>query len=307
MKTVFFGTPEIAVPALEALAATTQLVAVVCQPDRPAGRKLLPRPCAVKLAAPHLGVKVHQPERVKRELDEWLRLQGADLGVVLAYGRILPPSVLSAPRLGCVNLHASLLPRYRGAAPIARVLQDGLSETGMSLMQMDEGLDTGPVFFQRPLAIDPEWDSEDLARELGLLAARMVREDLPLVAAGATATPQDDHLATHAQPIRAEETRLDWSQPASVLHGSVRAFAPSPGAYTFSKGKRVKLLKTRVLPGRSHDAQPGTVIEAQRGALWVATGAGVLAIERAQLEGKKPLEARELLNGRAFVQGDRLG
>jgi methionyl-tRNA formyltransferase len=305
VKTVFFGTPEIAVPALEALAETTNLLAVVCQPDRPAGRKLLPRPCAVKLFAERVGIPVHQPERVKRELDTWLLERGADVAVVLAYGRILPASVLAAPRLGCVNLHASLLPEYRGAAPIARVLQDGRSVTGVSLMQMDVGLDTGPVFFRRSIDIADHWTAEDLTNALGALCATMVREDLPRIE-GTTPVAQDDSLATHAPPIRAEETRIDWSLPATRLHGTVRAFSPAPGAHTFSRGKRVKLLETRPLPEFATSALPGTVVECSRGSLLVATGHGALRIERAQLEGKKPLAAPELVNGRAFALGDRL-
>jgi methionyl-tRNA formyltransferase len=309
VKTVFFGTPDIAVPALEALAETTSVLAVVCQPDRPAGRKLQPRAPAVKLAAERLGLPVHQPSRVRTELDDWLRAQAADLGVVMAYGRILPPAVLSAPRLGCVNLHASLLPEYRGAAPIARVLADGRKETGMSLMQMNEGLDTGPVYLRRALTIDEGWNAGDLARELGILAAKMVRDDLDLVTKGVEPEPQDDSLATHAPPIENSETRLSWALSAGELHARVRAFNPIPGAHTFSKGRRLRILETTVtsLESAPERSMPGTIVSASRDVISVATGKGLLGIRRAQLEGKKPLGARELLNGRVVAVGDVLG
>jgi methionyl-tRNA formyltransferase len=309
VKTVFFGTPEIAVPALEALLETTTVVSVVSQPDRPAGRKLKPQPSAVKRAAERLGLPIHQPSRVKTGLAQWLREQDADLGVVLAYGRILPGDVLAAPRHGCVNLHASLLPKYRGAAPIARVLQHGETETGVSLMRMDEGLDTGPVYVQRRLAIDEGWDHGDLSRAMGQLCAKIVHQDLDL-ALSTEPEPQDGTLATLAPPIRAEETQLDWSRPAVELWRDVRAFGPEPGAHTFRRGRRVRVLRARVAPEweATLDATaPGTVVVCRKATLLVATGAGVLAIERAQVEGKKPLAARELINGRAFELGDTLG
>lgn len=319
VKTVFFGTPEIAVPALEALTESTSVIAVVCQPDRPAGRKLKAQPCAIKRAAERLGLPIHQPVRVKTGLSDWLRERAPDLGVVLAYGRILPPDVLAAPKHGCVNLHASLLPKYRGAAPIARALQQGETETGVSLMQMDEGLDTGPVYLRRRLTIPEHWNHEDLTRAMAELCAEMIRNDLGTISS-TEPEPQDSRLATLAPPITAEETRLDWSQPALTLHRNVRAFSPTPGAHTFARGKRLRVLASRVVsqtelepfaveraPGtEGNGAEAGTVVRGSKDSLWVATGAGLLAIERAQLEGKKPLSARELLNGRAVQLGDVL-
>lgn len=312
MRTVFFGTPEIAVPALKALTRTTDVVAVVCQPDRPAGRKLVLRPCAVKLAAEQLGLPVHQPSRVKTgNLDEWLKDRGTNLAVVLAYGRILPPSVLCAPTYGCVNLHASLLPKYRGAAPIQRAIQNGEVETGVSLMRMEEGLDTGPVYAMRQLAIEPVWNSLDLTIRLGEVCAEMIEHDLVRVVRGETPVPQDDHRATLAPPIRAEETRIDWSAPAKHIHDTVRAFAPDPGAHTQCRGKRLRLLQTRVLPQNDGSppgtaSEPGQVVAARGADLWVQTGVGVLALELAQLEGKRALPARDLVNGRAVTMDDRL-
>lgn len=308
VKTVFFGTPEIAVPALEALAATTTVVAVISQPDRPAGRKMKPQPCAVKLAAQRLGLAVHQPVAVKTGLSEWLGERDADLGVVLAYGRILPATVLAAPKHGCVNLHASLLPSYRGAAPIARALQHGETETGVSLMQMDEGLDTGPVYLRRRIVIEEHWNHGDLSAAVAALCAEMVRNDLGSVLT-TRPEPQDASRATLAPPIRAEEARIDWSRPALDLHRDVRAFSPTPGAFTFSKGKRVRILKSRVVDSGQDTTttSPGEVVRCHKSDLFVATGAGLLAVERAQVEGKKPLTASDLVNGRAFELGERLG
>jgi methionyl-tRNA formyltransferase len=308
VRTVFFGTPEVAVPALRALVTTTSVVAVVCQPDRPAGRTLKSLPCAVKVAAVELGLPVHQPLKVRNgEFADWLRAQHADLGVVLAYGRILPKDVLAAPRLGCVNLHASLLPKYRGAAPIQRALANGETVTGVSLMQMDEGLDTGPVFSRRSLPIAEDWDAGTLTEKMAALCAEMVSEELPRVFEGASTVPQDSLAATHAPPITAEETRLNWGLAAEQLHHLVRAFAPTPGAHTYCKGKRIKILKTRLGHFESQAAPPGTVICSRGNQLWIETGSVPLALERAQVEGKKALSAAELVNGRALVLGDRLG
>ena len=192
MRAVFFGTPAIAVPALRALAEVAEIVAVVCQPDRPAGRGLTLQPPAVKAAALELGIEVHQPVKVKTgNLDEWLRERTPDVALVMAYGRILPPAVLGAPRRGCMNLHASLLPRWRGAAPINWAIANGDTESGVCLMQMDEGLDTGPVFARLSVPIGPQETAGELAEQLAATAAQLVRESLALAVDGAlVALPQ---------------------------------------------------------------------------------------------------------------------
>jgi methionyl-tRNA formyltransferase len=205
-----------------------------------------PQPCAVKLTAERLGLPMHQPTRVKTGLAEWMRELAADLGVVLAYGRVLPGAVLAAPEHGCVNLHASLLPRYRGAAPIARALQHGEKVTGVSLMRMDEGLDTGPVYVQRHITIEDDWNHGDLTLAVAARCAQMVREDLGLVLTSEP-EPQDSTRASLAPPIHAQETQLDWTRPAQDLHHDVRAFSPTPGAHTFNQGKRVRILSTRIV------------------------------------------------------------
>lgn len=207
MRTVFFGTPEIAIASLDALADTTDLVGVVCQPDRPAGRGMSTKPPAVKRRALELGLEVYQPEKVRSgELEAWLRVHELDLAVVLAYGRILPQQVLDAPRLGCVNLHASLLPRHRGAAPIQACLLQGDPETGVCLMQMEAGLDTGPVFARRTIPIAADEDTGSLTARLATLAAELLSAEIEALGQSRlTAVPQEESLATWAPPIRHED------------------------------------------------------------------------------------------------------
>ena len=307
-RSVFFGTPEIAVPALRALADISDLAGVVCQPDRPKGRGLEVQEPAVKRAARDLGVEVHQPLKVKTgNLDQWLRERSVDVAVVLAYGRILPEAVLLAPQHGCMNLHASLLPKYRGAAPIQWAIARGENETGISLMQMDAGLDTGPVFIERALPIGPHETAGELAERLAELAAVVVREDLPRAVAGELrALPQDASLASHAPPIEREHARLDWSAPAVTIDRLIRAMSPRPGAHTSVRGKMLKIVAARVRPGAS-ELPPGSVAISETGELTVATGEGALAVLRAQLEGRKALDAVDLINGRALKTGDTLG
>jgi methionyl-tRNA formyltransferase len=309
VRTAFFGTPEIAVPALKALAETTELVAVVCQPDRPSGRGMTLSAPPVKRAALELGVEVHQPVKVKTgTLHEWLAERRIDAVVVLAYGRILPPPVLEAPPHGCINLHASLLPRYRGAAPINWAIIRGETETGVSLMRMDAGLDTGPVFMRRPTPIGPETTAGELTEAIAELSATVVREDLPRVLAGElAATPQDEALATLAPPITKDMTRVDWSQSAGALHDFVRGLAPRPSAMTTAGGKVLKLHRLRPDPEGDPDATPGTVLSADKRGVRVATGGGSVWLLSAQPEGRKPQGGADLVNGRVLRAGDVLG
>jgi methionyl-tRNA formyltransferase len=309
VRTLFFGTPDIAIPALQALSQTTELVGVVCQPDRPKGRGLELAEPPVKVAARALGVEVHQPVKVKTgNLDEWIRARAPDVAVVLAYGRILPSAVLAAPRRGCMNLHASLLPRYRGAAPIQWAIMRGETETGIALMQMDEGLDTGPVYCARRVAILPEDDAATLSGKLAELAAVVVREDLPRAVSGElVAIPQDGSLATFAPPLAREHARIDWAAPAPAVVNQVRGLAPRPGAFTTKAGRVFKMLASTVAVLEPSKDAPGTVIRADRGGLWVATAPGAVAVLRAQPEGKRPMSGSDLVNGRAVQLGDVLG
>jgi methionyl-tRNA formyltransferase len=310
VKTVYFGTPAIGVQALRALADTTQLVGVVCQPDRPAGRGMHLAPCPIKATALELGVEVYQPTRVRDgALQTWLAQKAPDVAVVFAYGRILPPNVLRTPRLGCINLHASLLPKLRGAAPIQWSIARGETATGISLMQMDDGLDTGPVFTRRVIPIAEDCTGGDLTELLAELAVTVIREDLAIVETGTPPIVQDAALATHAPPIQKDDLVLHFEHPAVVLEQRIRAFAPVPGAFCYAGNKRLKVLASRVIVTSADAAPnvpPGTIVAAQGELLWVQTGAGVLALTQAQLEGKRVMDARDLVNGRALTQGSTL-
>jgi methionyl-tRNA formyltransferase len=308
MRALFFGTPEIAVPSLRALAAIADVIGVVCQPDRPAGRGLELHPPAVKVVAHELGIPVTQPTKVRTpDFLAWITEQRADVAVVLAYGRILPPAVLAATKHGCLNLHASILPRYRGAAPINWAIVRGEKETGISLMQMDEGMDTGPVFTVRKIAIGENETAGELAVRLAELGAEVVREDVPRALRGElTLLPQDHAAATAAPPLEKQQGRIDWARPAHEIHDHVRGMTPWPSALTASGGKLLKVLATRRSNLSSKDA-PGTIVVADTSGVLVACGEGVIEITRAQVEGRKALDARDLVAGRTFIRGARLG
>jgi methionyl-tRNA formyltransferase len=254
-----------------------------------------------------LGIEVFQPTKVRDgSLRDWLLAKHADVAVVLAYGRILPPDVLVAPRVGCLNLHASLLPRHRGAAPIQWSLILGDTETGISLMQMDEGLDSGPVFTRRRLSIAEDEDAGTLTARLGALAAEVVTEDLEAaVSGGLVAEPQDLAHVTLAPPIRHEDQNLDFDGSAQALAWRIRGLAPKPGAHTTLKGKRLKILAARAC-AEPVNGPPGTITATKR-AIWIATGQGALELLRAQPEGKGAQSAADLINGRVLANGDRVG
>lgn len=276
-------------------------------------------PCPVKQAALSLGLEVHQPTKVRTgNLHEWLIERRVEVAVVLAYGRILPNDVLRAPRLGCINLHASLLPKYRGAAPIQWALIQGERQTGISLMQMDEGLDTGPVYSRRTIDISPEMTAGELAERMAQLAAEVVREDLTRVFTGAVPTPQDHEHATFAPPIEARHCAIDWSQSAEQVVGRIHGLSPRPGASTTlpdpnppstrasAANTRLKLLRARVLDPRAVGT-PGQITACAGDLIVVATGAGSVQILEAQLPGKRALPARDIVNGRSLRVGMTLG
>lgn len=229
MRIVFAGTPEFAVPSLRAAAAKDEVVAVLTQPDRPAGRGRAPTPSAVKQEALRLGLPVQQPERLRDpQVQAWLRALAPDLMVVVAYGLLLPQAVLDIPVYGCWNVHASLLPRWRGAAPIQRAIEAGDRETGVCLMQMEKGLDTGPVLLSQAIPIGPDETAGELHDRLAELGARVLADGLGLLRAGLRPQPQPqpDTGATYAHKLDKHEARLDWTQPAQVLANKVRAFQP---------------------------------------------------------------------------------
>lgn len=310
MRALFFGTPAIAVPSLEALASVADVVGVVCQPDRPAGRGLELKAPPVKVKARELGVPVVQPEKIRTpEFAAWVRDADVDVALVIAYGRILPRAVLEAPRRGCMNLHASILPRYRGAAPITWAIVGGEAETGVSLMQMDEGMDTGPFYAVHRIPIGPDTTADELAIELGALAARVVRDDLRRAVDGELAlTPQDHAAATHAPLLKKEDGRIRWDRSARQIHDHIRGMTSWPGAFTTVEGKPLKVLAARVESEAAHgEAPPGTVVMASRNVVIVACGAGAIQLLRAQAEGRKPLAAADLVAGRTLQAGMVLG
>jgi methionyl-tRNA formyltransferase len=308
VRALFFGTPEIAVPALEALAGLAEVVAVVCQPDRPAGRGLALRAPAVKRRAIELGLAVAQPTKIKTaELAEWVGSLRAEVGVVMAYGRILPQALLDAPERGMVNLHASILPKYRGASPITWAVVNGEARTGISLMQMDAGMDTGPVYSRREVEIGPDETAGELGARLAALAALVVREDLPRVVSGVLrAEPQEHAAATHAPLLDKEHGRVAWERPAREVHDHVRGMSPWPGAFTWVRGKRLKVLRTRALDAPERGG-PGRVLVADPSGIVVACGTGAVELLVLQLEGRRALGAREAVAGRLVRTGEVLG
>ncbi len=307
MKAIFFGTPAIAVPALDALCGVAEVTLVLCQPDRPKGRGLALAAPPVKQRALALGIPVHQPTKVRTvEFAQLIRDQAADVAVVMAYGRILTKAVLDAPRLGCVNLHASLLPLYRGAAPITWAIVDGQTETGISLMQMDEGMDTGKVLSMRKLPIPQHANAEELSEALAACAATVVSEELPRFFRGELSpTPQEHEHATHARLLTKEDGRINFNQPCEAVHNHIRGMNPWPGATTSLGDKTLKIIRAKAVPEAAADAPPGTVVTAERGRIELTCSSGRIEILIAQLEGKKALPATELLSGRAIVRGQR--
>ena len=309
LRSVFFGTPEFAVPALTALHRHTHVVGVVCQPDRRSGRGMRLAAPPVKQAALDLGIEVYQPSRVRDgSLASWLGNLHADVALVAAYGRILPPEVLATPTHGCINLHASILPAYRGAAPIQWAIANGETETGVSLMQMDAGMDTGAVYAIRRLPIPDGMNGGELTRALAELAADMVGDELLAAISGRLqAVPQDDQLASSAPPIAKEHLAVDWTASRERIVQRVRAFAPTPGAFTYAGERRLKLLEARPGSTAAPSEAPGTVLGTREDALVVACGDGSVELVRASAEGKNPQSGRDLINGRLLRAGQQLG
>ncbi|HXU72773.1 MAG TPA: methionyl-tRNA formyltransferase [Polyangia bacterium] len=306
LRVVFMGSPEFAVPCLDALLATENVVAVVTQPDKPAGRGLGLQPPAVKVRALAAGVPVMQPTSVRKPpfLDE-LRALAPDVCVVVAYGKILPPEVLAAPKHGCLNVHASLLPKYRGAAPIQWAIIRGERETGVTLMQMDAGMDTGDMLAKRTLAIDEWVTAGQLHTRLAPLGAELLVEGLAKLTAGTLVREkQDDAAATMAPMLTKETGRVDFAAGARVVRDLVRGCDPWPTAYTSLGGEPLKLFRAKVVSGRG---APGVVIGADRDGLLVGCGDDAIAFAELQLPGKRRMASAALLAGRPMPVGTKLG
>ena len=312
MRLAFFGTPEYAVPSLLALLGEGfEVVVVITQPDRPRGRshsELVPPP--VKVTATGEGIPVLQPEQpFAPEFIETLRTYAPDLGAVVAYGHILRPQLLSLPAHGMVNVHGSLLPKLRGAAPVQHAILSGLAETGVSIMQMDEGMDTGPVLLRVPTPIPPDETAGELTVRLAELGALALVEALGLIAAGAAAAePQDHAQATYAPKITHELARIRWTDPAQAIARLVRAMDPRPGAWCLHHGRELKLFGPRapraldVLP---EGTPPGRVVQTDP-AFTVTTGRGALEFGDVQPAGRNRMGAREWVRGRGGAVGDVL-
>lgn len=308
MKIVFAGTPEFAVPALRAAAQGGDVVAVYTQPDRPAGRGRGLQASPVKQVAQELGFPVLQPETLRDEAAQaQLRELAPDLMVVVAYGLILPRKVLKIPAHGCWNVHASLLPRWRGAAPIQRAIEAGDAQTGVDLMQMEAGLDTGPVLLQRRTAIGDGETGGQLHDRLSALGAEALAEGLALLREGRlpAAQAQPEEGVTYAHKLDKAEAKLDWSQPAAALARKVRAFNPWPVAEAQVAGERLRIHEAVALPSVSV-SEHGRIIAADKRGIDVACGEGALRLLRVQREGGKPVSAADYLNARRdLVAGAR--
>ncbi len=302
LRSVFMGTPPFAVPSLRALAAETTVAGVVSQPDRPRGRGLGTQPSPVAAAALALGIPLLRPASVRAgaTLDA-IAAWKPDLLVVAAYGRILPPALLTMPVLAPVNVHASLLPRHRGAAPIAAAIRAGDAETGITIMLMSEGLDEGDMLLKQTRPIAPDDTTESLTTALADLGATALREALArLRTTGLDAEPQDSSAATYASRLSKDDGRIDWTAEAAAIERAVRAFTPWPSAFTTLAGRTVKILAVRIVDTNARGAVPGA-IRVDGSTLTVATGRGVLEVVTLQAEGKKAMAAA------AFAAGARLG
>lgn len=307
MKIIFAGTPEFSVAPLEALARDHQIVAVFTQPDRKSGRgkKLTPPP--VKQYAIELGIPVFQPDTLKGQA-ALIQSFDADIMVVVAYGMLLPQNILDIPPLGCLNIHASLLPRWRGAAPIQRAIEAGDTQTGVSIMRMELGLDTGPVYNTLKLDITCDDTSQTLHDRLSKLGAQGISDTVLALEENPKLTPvaQDESSSNYAKKISKSEAELDWSESADTLHQQLRAFIPWPVSQTHHNGTRLRIWQASVLNIDSQKA-PGTIIDSSESGIDISCSKGVLRIEKLQRDGSKPMVYSEFRNGYSLNIGDILG
>jgi methionyl-tRNA formyltransferase len=309
MRVVFFGTPAFAERSLARLVESRhRVVAVVTRADRPRGRgqKVLPGP--VKAYADSHAIPVLQPERIRDEaFTREIAAMNADLGVVAAYGKILPQSLIDAPSLGTINVHASLLPRWRGAAPVHRAILAGDTETGVTIMRVVQALDAGPMLALRRTAIGPDETSADLELRLASIGAELLVETIDAMEAGPLAeTPQPETGVTYAARLEKQDSRVDWSRPAAVIHNQIRGLQPWPLASVVLNERRLLLLGSEVAGGVSARVEPGTVASVDAAGIAVAAATGTVRITRLKLEGKPAISARDFLNGHRVAPGDRM-
>lgn len=313
VRIVFMGTPAFAVPSLKALVeAGFDVAAVVTQPDRPRGRGRAPAPSPVKAAAEELGIPVLQPAKIRKN-DEFLndlRAVAPEVIAVVAYGKILPKEVLDLPPLGCVNLHASLLPKYRGASPINHAIINGETETGATTMLMDAGMDTGDMLLEERVPIGPEETAEDLFKRLSVVGATLLARTIALVSEGKLEPrPQDDTKATYAPMLKKSDGRIDWSLSAEEIKNLARGLYPWPGTFTaLEGGKTLKVHAVEVAdPEDGPEAEPGTVVGVSDEGMDVRCGRGVVRLTEVQPENKKRMKAGDFVRGFRLSEGDRLG
>ncbi len=313
---VFMGTPDFAVPALKTLCESREgesefdIKLVVTKPDRPRGRGLKPSPPPIKKLAQKMGLKIFQPEKIKNEeAIKTIISCNADVAVVVAFGQIIPAELLKAFPLGVINVHPSLLPKYRGAAPIQRAILNGEKESGVTIMLLDEGLDSGPILMQKAISIGKCENAGSLHDRLSTLGAKLLAETIPLLKKSQIQPlPQDESLATYAKPISKEELLINWNQPADKIIRTVRAFDPIPGAYTFWRGKRLKCFDACYSGWTMPDGKPGKILGLESGKVLIKTADdNAITIGELQLEGKKRLKAEEFVRGIKDFIGTTLG
>jgi methionyl-tRNA formyltransferase len=308
-RVAFFGTPAFALSTLQRLHnAGHSLVLVITQPDRPRGRGQALVPGPVKVFATERHLPLAQPERLRDEgFLAALAEARPDLAVVAAYGKILPAAVLNAPRMGTINVHASLLPRWRGAAPVHRAILAGDRETGVTIMRIVPGLDRGPMLARATVAIGPNETSAELEARLATLGADLLVRTVEVLARGPLdEEAQDERLVTYANRLERHESQVDWSRPALVVHNQIRGLQPWPMATVTFRGRRMQLLRSEVADAEVASAAPGAIARVEPDGLIVATSPGAVRLTQVQLEGRSPVSSRELINGYRVVTGDRL-
>ncbi|TNF47020.1 methionyl-tRNA formyltransferase [bacterium] len=307
MRLVFMGSPELAVPSLEAVYHSGQLVGVVTQPARKKGRGLQIEPSPVAIHAAGMGIDPSTPTSVRtEEFTLYLRDLKPDLIVVVAYGKILPAEILQIPRLGCINVHASLLPELRGAAPIQWAIARGYEVTGATIMLMDEGMDTGPIYLQQEVEIKPKENSRQLGRRLSLEGARLLTEIIPKLDKGTIEPrPQDDARATYAPLLTKDDGKIAWTMDSLEIANRIRGFITWPGSFTYWCGKRLLITAARSFE-ENHGQAPGTVLRADKDQFTVACGSGALRVTRLQPEGKNEMNAANFISGYRVSPGDYL-
>jgi methionyl-tRNA formyltransferase len=308
MRIVFLGTPEFAVPSLTALAHNGhEIAAVFTQPDRPKGRGNQITESPVKKAAAELGMPVHQPERVRRpEVIQQLKDFRAEMMVVVGYGQIIPQAIIDLPRYGILNVHASLLPKYRGAAPIQWAIANGDVETGVTIMQIDAGLDTGDMLLKGALAILPAETAPQLSQRLAPLGADLLLNEIRRIEAGEIVREkQDDSAATYARILKKEDGLIDWTRTAAEIDNRLRGFTPWPGAYSTFRGQQISLLAAHTAEGRN--LYPGSIYSEGKRLLVACGGNTSLQIDELQIAGKKRMQAEAFLNGYKLAANERLG